>query len=184
MISLGHICDGRCTTSSSLHSMSPTPGILRAKWSYLAHSLFDITLHGTEKIKVRVVPSIVDFVNKEHRVPELTTFGFAAFLRFLKGSLQSDRRASGLPVPSDEQGLRIRDLWSRPETEGLANSVARAACADESLWGMKLDDIPGFQESVAMHLSRMEEVGVRTALSQMLFRGAIHSDTSAERRAE
>jgi tagaturonate reductase len=150
---------------------------------YLAHSLFDITLHGTEKVKVRVIPSIVDFTTKEHRVPELTTFGFAAFLRFLKGSLQNDRRSAGLPVPSDEQGARVRELWARPAPGGLATAVARAACADESLWGTRLDEIPGFQESVAMHLTRMEEVGVRAALSQLLFRGAAHPDSAAARSA-
>src|SRR5688500_5683243 len=50
---------------------------------YLAHSLFDITLHSTTKMKVRVVPSIVAFASKEKRVPELIAFGFAAWLLFL-----------------------------------------------------------------------------------------------------
>jgi tagaturonate reductase len=64
---------------------------------YLAHSLFDITLHGTAKMKVRVIPSIMDFAVRETRVPELIAFGFASFLLFLRGDLQSLRRSRDSP---------------------------------------------------------------------------------------
>ena len=146
----------------------------------LAHSLFDITLHGTAKMRVRVIPSIVDFVEKEQRVPALIAFGFAAFVLFLRGDLQHLRRASGLPVPSDEHGLKVRELWhAGPDRSPRA--VARDVCSDESLWGIRLDRIPGFEESVAAHLTRMEEIGVRAALSQLLFRAGHHADTTSAR---
>ena len=141
----------------------------------LAHSLFDITLHGTTKMKVRVIPSIVDFVEKEHRAPELIAFGFAAFLLFLRGDLQEERKASRLPVPADEHAARIRDLWKRADPENAAETVARNACSDETLWGVNLASFAGFEESVAGHLTRMTESGVHTALSQLLFRsGHVH----------
>ena len=136
---------------------------------YLAHSLFDITLHGTIKMKVRVIPSIVSFAAKENRAPELIAFGFAAWLLFLKGDLQRQRVASGLPVPADDQGVRIRDLWS-----SVANLrvLAVTACSDASLWGMDLSAIPGFSDAVAVHLARMSDVGVRAALAELLFRAS------------
>ena len=139
---------------------------------YLAHSLFDITLHGTAKMKVRVVPSIVDFAAKENRVPELIAFGFAAFLLFLRGDLQAMRRSEGLPVPVDELGARIRDLWTQDGPDRSARSIAHSACSDESLWEQKLSSIPGFENAVALHLDHIESIGVRAALSQLLFRGA------------
>ena len=148
---------------------------------YLAHSLFDITLHGTAKMKVRVVPSIVDFASKEHRVPELIAFGFAAFLLFLRGDLQTARRSQGLPVPSDDQGAGIRELWGRADSDSAIRTIVSEACADESLWGTSLRDIPGFEESVAMHLARMNEIGVRVALSQLLFRGAQRTEPADAR---
>ena len=147
----------------------------------LAHSLFDITLHGTTKMKVRVIPSIVDFAEKEHRVPELIAFGFASFLLFLRGDLQQQRRAAGLAVPIDEQAARIRDLWNRIAPENSAEAVARGACRDETLWGVNLASIAGFEESVAGHLTRMTESGVHTALSQMLFRSGHVADAALSR---
>lgn len=144
---------------------------------YLEHSLFDITLHGTAKMKVRVVPSVQDFVAREHRVPELIAFGFAAFLLFLRGDLQASRRSSGLPVPADEQGASIRRLWETAEHATASREIARGACADQSLWGSSLGDLPGFEDAVAAHLTRMQELGVRAALSQLLFRSAGKRET-------
>jgi tagaturonate reductase len=146
---------------------------------YLAHSLFDITLHGTAKMKVRVIPSILDFTAREHRVPELIAFGFAAFLLFLKGDLQQKRIANGLTVPADAHGAAIRDLWTRYP----AKSVAHSACADETLWGVDLTTITGFQEAVTNHLVRMEQAGVRTSLQQTLFRHGRTAETTSGRAA-
>jgi tagaturonate reductase len=147
---------------------------------YLAHSLFDITLHGTTKMKVRVIPAIVEFASKEHRVPELIAFGFAAFLLFLRGDLHKERKAAGLPIPVDELASKVRDLWTRAGA-GTPGEVARMACSDETLWGADLRTIPGFEEAVATHLARMNEIGVRAALTQLLFRSAIHTEAVAAR---
>jgi tagaturonate reductase len=143
--------------------------------------LFDITLHGTTKMKVRVIPSIVDFVENEDRTPELIAFGFAAFLLFLRGDLQEQRRASGLSVPADEHAARIHDLWKRADSENAAETVARAACGDEALWGVNLASFAGFEDSVAGHLTRMTESGVHTALSQFLFRSGHVPDAAFAR---
>jgi len=149
---------------------------------YLAHSLFDITLHGTAKMKVRVIPSITDFASKEHRVPELIAFGFAAFLLFLRGDLQEARRSQGLPVPSDDQGGAIREVWTHSSSGSSMGTIVGEVCSDESLWGTSLSGIPGFEESVAMHLTRMNEVGVRVALSQLLFRSVQRAEPAAAAR--
>jgi tagaturonate reductase len=134
---------------------------------YLAHSLFDITLHGTMKMRVRVVPAIVALAEKEKRVPELIAFGFAAWLLFLRGDLQRQRLNAGLPVPADENGAAIREMWSR----GMSpDEIVHAVCSDESLWGVDLCAISGFGTAVSGHLTRMAEAGVRGSLSELLFR--------------
>jgi tagaturonate reductase len=148
---------------------------------YLAHSLFDITLHGTTKMKVRVIPSILDFAAKEHRVPELIAFGFAAFLLFLRGDLQAIRRSEGLSVPADEQAARIREMWTIAGAGHAAGFVAHEACTDESLWGTSLAAIPGFEKAVASQLAKMEAAGVKEALSQLLFKRTITAEPAGMR---
>ena len=56
---------------------------------YLQHQLWDITLQGTTKFRVRVVPSILDYVRATGTVPRALALGFAGFLAFQR------RRAAG-----------------------------------------------------------------------------------------
>ncbi|HEX8212259.1 MAG TPA: tagaturonate reductase [Longimicrobium sp.] len=132
---------------------------------FVHHALWDITLQGTMKMKVRVVPSILDYAQRNGSVPDSLAFGFAAYLLFMRGDLHAARAAQGLPVPRDDQAERLRALWSKA---GGANAVARPACADETLWGTDLTQVPGFADAVARHLARMDREGVPAALEAHL----------------
>lgn len=120
---------------------------------YIRHALFDITLQGTMKLRVRVVPSIVRYGERFGRAPRLLARGFAAFLLFQRGDLQRARREAGLPVPADDQAEPLRALWRNGVTD--ATIVARAACADAELWGTDLTRVPGFADAVASALDEL-----------------------------
>jgi tagaturonate reductase len=124
---------------------------------YVHHALWDITLQGTMKMKVRVVPSIIQFAERTGAVPESLAFGFAAYLLLMRGDLQAARGN----VPADDQAPRLRELWSAAESP---EALARAACADEGLWGTDLTRVPGFADAVAAHLARAEREGIPAAL--------------------
>src|SRR6266567_2499385 len=47
---------------------------------FIRHALIDITLQGTMKMRVRVVPSILGFYERTGQVPTGLAFGFAAYL--------------------------------------------------------------------------------------------------------
>jgi tagaturonate reductase len=138
--------------------------------AYIDHALIDITLHGTTKMRVRVVPSILAFASRVGRPPAALAFGFAAFLAFMRGDLQAERRAAGLPVPADAEGERVRAVWQSltPRTEDEFVELARRVCADDSLWGTDLTAIHGFVESAAEHLMRICANGVLSALDSQL----------------
>jgi tagaturonate reductase len=136
---------------------------------YLAHSLFDITLQATTKMRVRVVPSIVEFFEREHRAPELIAFGFAAYILFLRGDLQEARRSKGLAVPVDDQAVAVRDAW---DSAGNAAEVAHSVCGNFLLWGIDLNDIPGFTDAVARDITDMTRDGIHAALEHLLYRSA------------
>jgi tagaturonate reductase len=137
---------------------------------FIQHELFDITLHATAKMRVRVVPSLLRHVERTGRVPQGMALGFAGHLLFLRGELQEQRRAAGLPVPIDQAGERITELWRAPgkaEPAGIA-SLARVACADTSLWGTDLAAVPGFADAVASWLARASADGMPAALTRFL----------------
>jgi tagaturonate reductase len=132
---------------------------------YIAHSLMDITLHGTTKFRVRVLPSILSYATRRGHAPPALTLGFAAFVFFLRGDIQAERTAAGLPVPPDGAGERIRTAWKNfgNGSESFAE-LSRAVCSDTSLWGTDLGKIPGFVDTIAEHISTIAHGGARAAL--------------------
>ena len=143
---------------------------------YIRHSLFDISLQGTTKLRVRIVPTIRLAAERGGGgggggdAPQALAFGFAAYLRFMRGDLQAARRAAGLAVPPDDLGQRITALWSVAPNDGRPDlaGVVRAACADETTWGEDLTGVPNFAEAVTAHLTRIVRDGALAALGSLL----------------
>ena len=137
---------------------------------HIRHALIDITLQATMKTKVRVVPSVQRYMERTGAVPPSLAFGFAAFLHFLQGSVQASRRASGLPVPADDQAGPLQALW-QAFPDGASTPVGALvlnACHNRAVWGADLSELAGFPEAVADHLWRIRGEGMASALEQHL----------------
>ncbi len=143
--------------------------------SYIRHSLIDITLHGTAKMRVRVVPSIVEYFERTGRTPSALALGFAAYLAFMRGELHDERRAAGLTVPEDAGGARVRAVWERADVASDAGLMAlvREVCADTTLWGTDLSRVGEFADAVGNHLSRIVRQGIVAALDDYLAEPAV-----------
>ena len=135
---------------------------------YLQHQLWDITLQGTTKFRVRVVPSILDYARATGGVPRALALGFAGFLAFQEGSLQEARRRDGSSVPADATGESIQARW-RDAGDGptAISDLVRAVSADTELWGVDLTTVPGFVDVVAEHLSTLREQGAVAAIEAL-----------------
>ena len=147
---------------------------------FIRHALWDISLHGATKMKVRVVPTIVEYAERHRTIPQLLTFGFAMYLLFSRGKLQDARRRAGQAVAVDANGDKIRAAWDGIEpsqSRALAAFVGRV-CTDRSLWGRDLAALPGFTEAVTDHLTRADVDGVVSALG-----AALSSSPTATSRA-
>ena len=132
---------------------------------YIRHALVDITLQGTTKMRVRVVPSIVDYAARHGRAPASLALGFAAFLVYMRGDAAVARRAAGERVPADDHADEVRAFWR--DSDGSAASlaaVARRACSAKSLWGADLTTVPGYLDAVTDALIRIQRDGILAAL--------------------
>lgn len=137
---------------------------------HIRHALIDITLYGTTKMRVRVVPSIVDYYRRARRAPTSLAFGFAAYIAFMRGDIQAERRTMGLAVPEDGEGARVRDAWLDvdPRSDASLAELARRVCGDDALWGVDLSSLTGFADIVAEHLVRIIRQGIQPALDAHL----------------
>jgi tagaturonate reductase len=138
---------------------------------FIDHALWDITLYATAKMRVRVVPSIVSHAAREGRAPRLLALGFAAYLLFMRGDLQDARVARGGTVPADDDGARIRALWTGAASANVDDvhaHVSRAASADHALWGTDLTAVAGFVEQVSADLRALDDDDARSVLAAAL----------------
>ena len=130
---------------------------------YIRHALIDITLYGTTKMRVRVVPSIVEYRRANGAVAGVARVRVRGVPRVhARRDPASSARDAGLAVPEDSEGERVRATWDRVDLvvgrDPCAISPARV-CADRALWGAELADVPGFADAVAEHLMQHSAPG-------------------------
>lgn len=137
---------------------------------YVRHDLLDITLHGGTKMRVRVVPSILDYAARAGHAPPCVALGFAAYLLFARGDRHDRHGAPKVTAPQDVVGERLRLKWSSFGDAGRRSptQLVRAVCADDELWGADLTAVTGFSELVADHLLRLDRDGPLAAVEAVL----------------
>jgi tagaturonate reductase len=140
----------------------------------LRHALRDITLQQTAKLRVRVVPSILRFIQRTGHAPTALAFGFAAYLLSLRGTVR---------LAADADGERVRGLWrvATDDSDVTLRSLVMRVCGDEVLWHANLTGLAGFAEHVADDLVHMVRRGVGSALAAHLGNGdeALDAATSS-----
>jgi tagaturonate reductase len=136
---------------------------------FIRHALIGIMLHATAKMRVRVVPSIIELYGRTGRVANGIAFGFAAFLLFMRGDFAARRLERGLRTPEDSQADVVRGHWrsAGSDTSGVTAFV-NGICADAALWGTDLTRVPEFAHLVADYLRASIHSGVRSALDTFL----------------
>lgn len=146
---------------------------------YMNHALWDITLQGGTKLRVRLVPVILAYSNRTGQIPRGLALGFAAYLAFRRGELQETRRATGRMAPSDTTGEVIRDRWAGVgDDPAEIEAFVRAIAADAALWGTNLAGIAGFADAVSEHLVRIRRDGAAAALNALFVDSARLSPAS------
>ena len=108
---------------------------------FIVHELKSIALNSISKFKVRVLPSLLGYWEKNQQWPENLTLAFAALLIFYKGEFKGEI----LPV-NDDKGVMefFQTAWSEPSLESSIGMIL----ANEILWGQNLDELPELREKV------------------------------------
>ncbi|HEY6899831.1 MAG TPA: tagaturonate reductase [Puia sp.] len=118
---------------------------------HIQHQWISITMQYSSKMKMRVVPVLL---NKYHKEPPAhMVLGWAAYLLFMRGK-------SG-PV-TDDRAAYFSELWQQEP-----NVVVSAALKDQGLWGADLTEVPGFEAAVRESLNTLINNGATTALAQL-----------------
>ncbi len=128
---------------------------------FIEHRLLDILRQSTSKMRLRVVPSILEYHQRTGQIPRLLARGFGCTLLFLRSTHRVDGRffgeRNGIRYEiHDDKALAVQRYWEGvdPSHESHLANLAEAICSDRKLWGHDLSQLPGFSRAVADGLKR------------------------------
>lgn len=80
---------------------------------YIKHYCSSIALNSVSKFKVRVLPSILGYIEKKGKMPENLLFSFARLLEFYKTDMTNDDKdvERFMKEKSTEEILKNKDFW-------------------------------------------------------------------------
>lgn len=135
---------------------------------FIVHQWLSITVQYSSKMKMRVVPVLLQYYSLYNKVPENIATGFAAFLYFMKAVKEESGnyfgRFNGTEYPiKDDKAFYFYEKWQNTQPALMATSVLR----DISLWGYDLTALAGFAEAVQEKLNDIEETGMAAVIDPM-----------------
>lgn len=132
---------------------------------FIKHYLSSIALNSISKFKVRVLPSILEYIEIHNALPKHLTFGFACLIRFYQGSWQG----KALPLKDNPEILDFfKTLWDAESPE----VIARTVLGNTAFWEIDLSKIRGLSDAIGLALKSIEVYGVEEGFrrySQGLF---------------
>ncbi len=123
---------------------------------FIRHELLAISLNSVSKWRVRVLPSVKNYLEDFGRAPALLSFSLAALIAFYKGDLRE-----GYSLRDDPA---VVDFFSNVWKSGDAVQVVKAVLSNPDFWHEDLTELSGFETAVAEALQQILEVGVRGAV--------------------
>ena len=120
---------------------------------FIIHNLSSIALNSISKFKVRVLPSLLGYVNIHNKIPTNLTFAFASLIRFYKGTLNGEN----LPVQDNEEIVAdFKNIWKSNDY----NQIAIAVLSNETYWGEDLTKVKNLTVAIALALKEIEANGI------------------------
>ncbi|MDD4097848.1 MAG: tagaturonate reductase [Lentisphaeria bacterium] len=142
---------------------------------FAQHRLLAISLNSVSKWKVRVLPTLLDYVHLKQSLPPSLTFSLAALLRFYQIKRLANQTATGnngstdYPVEDSPDVLdTFAELTRQLTASGRLQDYVTAALAHTSFWDCDLNQIPGLTQAVINALTAIHDHGIRAATQNIL----------------
>lgn len=116
---------------------------------YIRHEWLSISVQYTTKIKMRVIPLLLNHYKLNNSIPEHMVLGFAAFIRFMQIKLNNDGHYTG---KINEREYRVTDnlaeYFATVWTNTGADEAIHHILTNTELWDADLTALPGFENAV------------------------------------
>lgn len=120
---------------------------------FIKHKLADIALNSISKFKVRLLPSLLEYQEKNGKLPTNLTFAFACLIRFYKEVW----KGKALPIKDSQDIVHaFNEVWAKNDTKVVAESIL----SNTSFWEEDLTNVNQLKEAIAYALDEIEVHGI------------------------
>jgi tagaturonate reductase len=131
---------------------------------HICHLWHTITTQYSTKMKMRVLPVLLEYYKLYKTVPEGIAAGIAAWILFMKAIKKENEKYYGeyegkVYHINDDQAGWFHEQWKQGE-ENIVQAVLKA----EILWNADLSKLDGFQQAVNRNLESMTSKGIKQTL--------------------
>lgn len=120
---------------------------------FIKHQLSDIALNSIPKFKVRVLPTILDYLKINGKLPLNLVYGFAATIRFYQGQWENKE----LPVKDSAEIVNaMKEFWSKND---VAEAV-KGTLGNTEFWDQDLNEVSGLKNQITVAITEMENNGI------------------------
>ena len=125
---------------------------------FIVHNLSSIALNSISKFKVRVLPSLLEYVALNKKLPTHLTFAFAALIRFYKGTWKGEK----LPV---NDSTDIVDAFAEIWKSNNYGEIATKTLGKTNYWGEDLNQTENLTDAVALALEEIDANGIEVGFT-------------------
>ncbi len=143
---------------------------------FIKHLLLSISLNSTSKFKTRVLPSLLEYINRKNELPKILSFSLASLFAFYKGSeikgnsLIGSRGGIEYNITDDMWVLELfKSLWSEHDGSFESSSkMVTTLLSNKDIWGTDLTETDGLSSLVANYLHSIVTNGISEAIKEIL----------------
>jgi tagaturonate reductase len=117
---------------------------------FIRHELISISLNSISKYKVRVLPSVLEFIKRKKSLPEKLIFSLAALIRFYKGEWNGELIQVN---DTDSVMSSMKSAWSKQDVA----ETSRMILENKEFWDIDLTLVPGLLKKVSDYLVEIEK---------------------------
>lgn len=125
---------------------------------YIRHEWLSISVQYATKIKMRVIPLLLNYYKLNNAVPACMAIGFAAFIRFMRVKAGDEGQYIGTNnngeyKVTDSQAAYFAKVWENPDSDAVIQNILK----NKDLWDADLDILPGFTAAVIEQFNQVNK---------------------------
>ena len=140
---------------------------------FVNHELLTISLNSTSKWKARNMPSFLEYIKAEGKLPACLTMSLAAYIAFYSNDIQ-ELNEKGLVCrrPKGNEYVISDDRWALEfyyeHKNDSAEELVRAVLTNEQMWDQDLTKIEGLYDTVVAGVKLIRAEGAEAAYASVL----------------